>query len=66
MNVKMAVVISAGRVRGSVIDQYVRKAPQPSMRADSSSSRGRPRMNWTMRNTKKASVARNLGRTSGQ
>src|SRR5919107_1305232 len=35
------------------------------MRAASSNSLGMPRMNCTIRNTKNASVARNLGRISG-
>ena len=66
MKVKIAVVISAGRISGRMTDRKLRKGPQPSMRAASSSSRGRPRMNCTMRKTKNASVARNFGRISGQ
>ena len=40
--------------------------PQPSIRADSSISLGRLRMNCTRRNTKKASVAKSLGRIKGR
>ncbi len=66
MNVKMAVVISAGRVSGRMMWKKLLNGPQPSILAASSSSRGSPRMNCTMRKTKNASMARNLGRMSGQ
>ena len=65
MKVKIVVVASAGVISGRMIRKKIRKCPQPSMRAASSSSRGMPRMNCTIRNTKNASVARNFGRISG-
>src|SRR3954447_4122012 len=65
MKVKMAAVARAGPISGMITREKIRQCPQPSIRAASSNSRGMPRMNCTMRNTKKASVAKNLGRISG-
>ena len=65
MKVKIAVVASAGPISGTITRRKIFPCPQPSIRAASSSSRGMPRMNWTIKNTKNASVARNLGSTSG-
>ena len=65
MNAKIELVTRAGFISGSMIERKIRTCPAPSMRAASSSSRGRLRMNWTMRNTKNASVARNLPISSG-
>ena len=65
MNAKIALVIRAGFISGRMIDQKIRTCPAPSMRAASSSSRGMLRMNWTIRKTKNASVARNLPISSG-
>src|SRR5215211_5897527 len=65
MNVKIAVVAIAGPISGSMTLLKIFQWPQPSIRAASSSSRGIPRMNWTIKNTKNASVARNLGKISG-
>src|SRR5450759_4099999 len=66
MNVKIVVVATAGTMSGRMIRKKVLKYPQPSMRAASSSSLGRPRMNCTMRNTKNASVPSNLGTIKGK
>ena len=66
MKVKMAVVARAGTVSGSTTRKKIWSGVAPSMYAASSSSRGMPRTNWTIRNTKNASVARNLGTTSGR
>jgi hypothetical protein len=66
MNVKIAVVASAGSDIGMMIRQKMPLWPQPSMRAASSSSRGMPRMNCTIRKTKNASVASSFGTISGQ
>ena len=66
MKVKIAVVASAGTMRGMSTCRKMRRWPAPSMRAASSSSFGSERMNCTMRNTKKASVARNFGTSSGR
>ena len=44
----------------------MRHGPQPSIIAASSSSRGMPRKNCTIRKMKKASTARNFGTTSGR
>src|SRR5660398_300171 len=66
MNVKIAVVATAGTMSGRMIRKKVLKCPHPSMRAASSSSKGRPRMNCTMRNTKNASVPSNLGTIKGK
>src|SRR5215207_9623244 len=65
MNVKIAVVAIAGPISGSMTLLKIFQWPQPSIRAASSSSLGMPRMNWTIKNTKNASVARNLGKISG-
>ena len=66
MKVKMAVVIRAGLVQRQHHPEEDLEGVAPSMYAASSSSRGMPRMNWTIRNTKNASVARNFGTISGQ
>ena len=65
MKVKIAQVASAGPISGISTRKKIRKWPQPSIRAASSSSRGMPRMNWTIKKMKKASTAKNLGRISG-
>ena len=65
MKVKIAVVAIAGPISGSITREKIRQCPQPSIRAASSSSRGMPRMNCTIKKTKNASVARNFGRISG-
>ncbi|GAA3771388.1 hypothetical protein GCM10022225_68240 [Plantactinospora mayteni] len=49
MKVKIAVVAKAGMQSGMITLQKVRKGPQPSIRAASSSSRGSARMNCTIR-----------------
>lgn len=65
MNVKMVVVARAGVMRGRMTRRKILGWPAPSILAASSSSRGMPRMNWTMRNTKNASVASSLGTMRG-
>ncbi len=65
MNEKIAVVTSAGRHSGRITCRKTPNGEQPSIFAASSSSRGMPRMNCTMRKTKNASVARNFGTISG-
>ena len=66
MNEKIAVVTSAGRLSGRITCRKTPVRAQPSIFAASSSSRGMPRMNWTIRKTKNASVARNCGTSSGR
>ena len=66
MKVKIAVVASAGTISGRMICRKMRGCPAPSMRAASSSSRGMPRMNCTIRKMKNASVARSFGTISGR
>lgn len=66
MKVKIAVVVRAGVDIGRMIRQKIPKCPQPSIRAASSSSFGMPRMNWTIRKMKNASVASSFGTISGQ
>src|SRR3712207_2117281 len=66
MNVKIAVVARAGVASGIITWKKIRMCPAPSSRAASSSSLGMPRKNCTMRNTKNASVARNLGTINGR
>src|SRR4051812_36937242 len=66
MNEKIAVVTRAGRDSGRITLRNTPNGEQPSIFAASSSSRGMPRMNWTMRKTKNASVARKWGMTSGR
>ena len=61
----MTVVAMAGVISGMMTRLKICQWPQPSMRAASSSSLGRPRMNCTIKNTKNASVASSLGSTSG-
>ncbi|MCY1243723.1 hypothetical protein D9M72_567510 [compost metagenome] len=65
MKEKIDVEIRAGFISGSMMEVKIRTWPAPSMRAASSSSAGRLRMNWTIRNTKNASAARNLPISSG-
>ena len=65
MKVKIAVVAIAGPISGTISLLKICQWPQPSIVAASSSSLGMPRMNWTIKNTKNASVARNLGKISG-
>src|ERR1041385_5033122 len=65
MNEKIAVLTNAGLLNGRITWTKTEYGPQPSMRAASSRSRGRPRMNWTIGNTKNASVASIFGTISG-
>src|SRR5688572_14350768 len=65
MKEKIEVEIRAGFISGSMMEVKIRTWPAPSILAASSSSAGRLRMNWTIRNTKNASAARNLPISSG-
>src|SRR5688500_11467820 len=65
MKVKIAVVANAGPISDTISLLKICQWPQPSIRAASSSSLGMARMNWTIKNTKNASVARNFGRING-
>jgi hypothetical protein len=66
MNEKIAVVTRAGRLSGRMTCRKIAYGDAPSIFAASSSSRGMPRMNCTIRKTKNASVARNCGTSSGR
>ena len=66
INEKMAVVARAGMISGTMIDEKIRKCPQPSIDAASSSSLGIVRMNCMIKNTKNASTPKNFGTISGR
>ena len=66
MNEKIAVVTRAGLLSGRMTCQNTWYGAAAVDLAASSSSRGMPRMNCTIRKTKNASVARNCGTSSGR
>ena len=62
----MATVVSGAISSGMTISLYTRKIPAPSILADSSSSFGMVRINWTIRKMKNAPPPSTYGRTSGK
>ncbi len=63
---KIATVTSTGLQRGRTIRQNTPNVEQPSMTAASSNSRGSPRINWTIKKTKKGTPPTKAGTINGK